>query len=649
MTASSSSSSHFVASSPMSPSLNADLSSSYSASSATLSDASVLSSESALAPAPLSAELSSMSPNLVSPLEASDLSSPVSASSSPPSASPLPATISPNSSMPPSPSTSASEDNPFVDRLGRFKRGTYRSMLMQMGMSYDHAKALAEQAALAHKNAKKGGATGATHGGKASSLAKNEIAENQASEATIEVAPNQVTLSESQAQPEPFSAYHFLRQLQDQGVDGATAEKIAHQAYTHHKEAEAFDEAAYYRQMVENGAEPLAAADIARKTGEAKRRDPLERYGIRLKPRRTPDPVHRDSYDVGEREHSVWKPVNPNEIGAYLEAVDQYSIKTGKVSGKAVRLLKMMFRMVDFKTGRLEPTLDTICEWVGYSRATIVRLLNQLKDNGFLRWIRRSIKIKADGKGPRRKQTSNAYGFSSPKAWPDLARQAFARVMRRKNIPVSDDIAHAQETDKAETEAMVESLPDGDWVNEIFAQKRIQRSASQVKKEGKEDKPNELAETLARFAKSIEQAEQREKEELAKNSEQAAQSEVKTSSPISKEDTSKTPQILDNQREFNSDTLSCYSYLNNNNSSKLIPTERNMDCLAPANAGSTDVLLDIKPQPDRFSTELNTLNLRPDQITAILQHRNKRKEQRMMPLSPKDIADLLVKTGQMRP
>ncbi|TQL26725.1 hypothetical protein FBY54_1844, partial [Zymomonas mobilis] len=98
MTASSSSS-HFVASSPMSPSLNADLSSSDSASSATLSDASVLSSE------PVSVSFEQMTPTT----------------------------------------------SPFIDRLGRFKRGTYRIMLIETGMPYDSAKIMADQAAEQHK------------------------------------------------------------------------------------------------------------------------------------------------------------------------------------------------------------------------------------------------------------------------------------------------------------------------------------------------------------------------------------------------------------------------------------------------------------------------------------------------------------------
>nr|WP_252509113.1 helix-turn-helix domain-containing protein [Zymomonas mobilis] len=532
------------------------------------------------------------------------------------------------------------QTSPFIDRLGRFKRGTYRSMLMQTGLSYERAKGMADNAAEEFKKSKAKS--------KSLPLAKSEMAEIGASEATIEVTAHQVTFSESQAQPEPFDAYRCLQQLKDQGVDGATAAKIANQAYKHHKEAESFDATGYFQQLLDSGVDTVMAADIANKAAEAKRRDPLERYGIRLKPRRTPDPVHRDSYDVGERENSVWKPVNPQEIGAYLEAVDQYSIKTGNISDRAVRLLKMLFRMVDFKTGRLEPTLDTICEWVGYARATVVRLLKQLQEQGFIRWIRRSIKIKTDGAGPRRKQTSNAYGFLSPKSWPELARKVFERVMRRKNAPVSADLAHAQEADKAETGAMIESQPNDDWVKEIFAQKRAQHPTSDEQK-NKKEQADDLAETLASFAKSIERAEQREQEEQAKKAISAEQNEVKTPYKTLKEDTSKTPQISAVEREFNFDTLSRYSYFNNNNADQFKNEKENKDCTAPAAAGSADVVLKTKPQTDTFLKTLQTRGYRQDQINACLENRDKRKINGWMPLSPDETARLLIQTRQMRP
>nr|WP_043940417.1 helix-turn-helix domain-containing protein [Zymomonas mobilis] len=466
--------------------------------------------------------------------------------------------------------------SPFIDRLGRFKRGTYRAMLVETGMPYDSAKIMADQAAEQHKIDRAFS--------KSMPLANGAHPEISASNTNIE----------------------------------ATAS------------ASDFDEIEYFDQMVSNGVDPETAADIARKTAIARRRDPLERATRNKTRRRTPDPVHRDSYEVGEREKSVWKPVNPQEIGAYLEAVDQYSIKTKGLSDKAVRLLKMLFRMVDFKTGRLEPTLDTICDRVGYARATVVKLLRQLQDLGFIRWIRRSIKIKADGKGPRRKQTSNAYGFLSPKAWPELARQVFERVMRRRNAPIPDDIDHAQEADKAETKAIVESLPPEDFVKAISGDK-------------------EPTDSLIQLAKAIEQAEQREQEEQSKKAIQTDQEEVKTSSQTPKEDTSKKPPISDNQREFNSYTLSCYNYFYNSDHTKLKTKKEDKDCTAPAAAGSADAIYDRKPNSDPFLSTLKARGYRPDQITACLNHRDKRKKNRWMPLSPDETARLLIQTRQIKP
>lgn len=288
--------------------------------------------------------------------------------------------------------------------------------------------------------------------------------------------------------------------------------------------------------------------------------------------------------------------------------------------------------MADFKTGRLEPTLETICQKVGYARATVVKLLRQLQDLGFIRWIRRSIKVDTEGRVPRRKQTSNAYGFLSPKSWPELARQVFERVMRRRNAPVSDDIDHAKESDQAETTAMIESLPPEDFVKEIRGAKE----------------PNALTNSLVQLAKAIERADQRGQETQIETDSQTDQGEVKTPPQTSKENTSKKPQFLRLQREFNFDTLSRYSYLNNNDGSKF-QKKVDKDSLAPANAGSAGASLSSKPQPETFIKTLKVHGYRPDQINACLQHRKKRKENGWMPLAPDDIAHLLIKTRQMLP
>lgn len=415
-----------------------------------------------------------------------------------------------------------------------------------------------------------------------------------------------------------LNVYNFIRQLQSQGVEGATAEKIAFQT-CHEQLQPLFDEEDYFDQLISSGLDPESAADIARKTAKAISRDPLERAGIRLKPL---DPVHRNSYEVGEREHLVWKAINKEHIGAYLEAVDQYSIKTHALSDKAVRLLKMLFRMADFRTGRLEPTIETISNKVGYARATVVRLLTQLKEQGFLRWIRRSIKTKKAGERPRRRQTSNAYGFLSPASWPEIAKQAFLRVMQRRHIPLPDDFSHAKETDAATTEEMIESSPVSEWTQAIFAKKR---SSNQKEEDNKSD----LAETLASLGEAIEREEKR--------------SETPPNRPL------KNSQNSGFFREFNFEHLYSYKYSNNADIANLNPRKEDRDCLASASAGSADVLFNLKIEPDRFTTELHSLNLRSDQVSAILEHRKKRIEHRMMPLSPDEIGHLLIKTRQMKP
>ncbi|AEH63654.1 helix-turn-helix domain-containing protein [Zymomonas mobilis] len=370
------------------------------------------------------------------------------------------------------------------------------------------------------------------------------------------------------------SASNLIQQLQSQEDTSATTDKLVFRSYNEQPPQPEFDENDYFRQLVKSGLDAESAADIAHKTAQAKFLDPLEHAEIRLKPL---DPVHRNSYEVGEREHLVWKAINKDHIGAYLEAVDQYSIKTRALSDKAVRLLKMLFRMADFRTGRLEPTLETISEKVGFARATVVRLLRQLKEQGFLRWIRRSIRIKKEDARPQRRQTSNAYGFLSPASWPEIAKQAFLHVMQRRHIPLPDDFSHAQENEAATTEEMLESLPVKEFAEVIMGE--------------------------------TEKGEKKERK-------------IPPDRPLKK------PQNSGFLREFNFDTLYSYSYLYNN----ALETSKTR-----------------KDQTDPFLLALYARKFRTDQNAAILQHRKKRKKLGWMPLSPDEIAQLLIKTRQMKP
>lgn len=66
--------------------------------------------------------------------------------------------------------------------------------------------------------------------------------------------------------------------------------------------------------------------------------------------------------------------------------------------------------MMDGKTARCDPSLDTISEKCGLSRRTVVRQLEALRSLRIIDWVRRTVKTgNRKGEGPQRHQTSNAY------------------------------------------------------------------------------------------------------------------------------------------------------------------------------------------------------------------------------------------------
>lgn len=78
------------------------------------------------------------------------------------------------------------------------------------------------------------------------------------------------------------------------------------------------------------------------------------------------------------------------------------------MNAKAV--LEALFFYMDGKTGRCDPSLDTIAEKCLLSRRTVVRALHALREQNIIDWVRRTVKTgNRKGEGPQRYQTSNAY------------------------------------------------------------------------------------------------------------------------------------------------------------------------------------------------------------------------------------------------
>ena len=93
-----------------------------------------------------------------------------------------------------------------------------------------------------------------------------------------------------------------------------------------------------------------------------------------------------------------------------------------------MQVFEALIRHMDFRTGRCDPSLDTIAATCKLSRRTVVRHLDVLRRERLIDWARRTVKTgNAPGEGPQRKQTSNAY-------FVDLARLPveILRTLRQK-------------------------------------------------------------------------------------------------------------------------------------------------------------------------------------------------------------------------
>src|SRR3546814_11396828 len=118
----------------------------------------------------------------------------------------------------------------------------------------------------------------------------------------------------------------------------------------------------------------------------------------------------------------------------------------------AIELLRELYRIVDYKTGRLDPSIGYLMRQLRRSRAAIVHALARLKEHGFLEWIRRTEPTGNVGFGPQVRQITNAYRFCLPPA----ARRMVERLVGKG--PAPDDDTTSREAAAQEMEAMVAHL-----------------------------------------------------------------------------------------------------------------------------------------------------------------------------------------------
>jgi hypothetical protein len=164
-------------------------------------------------------------------------------------------------------------------------------------------------------------------------------------------------------------------------------------------------------------------------------------------------PLRRNSRRAGSCEASFWRGTSRRDIQKVLMAAQKYERanrargrRNGPLGSIALEVLALFANLVNFKSGRLDPSLDYITDKLRRSRDAVVRALKALRDHGFLDWMRRFEPVPNDGRGPQVRQVSNAYRLFAPK-------RALALLGRWAGRPAAPDDDQAARADRAAMEA----------------------------------------------------------------------------------------------------------------------------------------------------------------------------------------------------
>ena len=134
------------------------------------------------------------------------------------------------------------------------------------------------------------------------------------------------------------------------------------------------------------------------------------------------EPIRRHSRARGRCEAVFWRPFDPRQTPRFMLAAERFE-RQGRQKGRrsgplgfvALEVLRDLLRLVDYRTGRLEPSLETLMVRLRRSKDAIVRALANLRAHGFLDWLRRWEPTGAT-EGPKVKQATNAYRLVLPPA-----------------------------------------------------------------------------------------------------------------------------------------------------------------------------------------------------------------------------------------
>ena len=217
---------------------------------------------------------------------------------------------------------------------------------------------------------------------------------------------------------------------------------------------------------------------------------------------RCPTPVRRRSHFKGRSEGRIWRPTTRKDVQAILKAAEIYNEaglhekgeRSGPLGSIALDVLRLFVNLIDFRTGRLEPSITTIMDRLGRSRDTIVRALKNLRAHGFIDWLRRYEPTGNEGRGPQVQQASNAYRLSLP----EKARRLLGRFGKAPPPPADhgqDQRAWSEAIDAYRQALPLDERTQLDVGDGPLGQALVSMAKSLMKRES--DNPTE---SLSRFS-----------------------------------------------------------------------------------------------------------------------------------------------------
>lgn len=129
-----------------------------------------------------------------------------------------------------------------------------------------------------------------------------------------------------------------------------------------------------------------------------------------------PWPVWRDSV----RGPVKWRPIQKADARRWFDQAEAWSSRQalpGRGRAALAVLRAMLFRFLNWRTGRLDPSYEGLALAAGFCRAHIAEALRQLRLLGIIGWHRRcQPSTGADGRFELHQET-NAYHINPPSHW----------------------------------------------------------------------------------------------------------------------------------------------------------------------------------------------------------------------------------------